>query len=140
MILETPSQPAAQDVNEAYDSPGWWYNLRGFCILKLSYRDSLTSQIRFFARTIAEKHLEVAVGTGTLLKMILAWRRIRRLPPSKIDAVDYAEAMLASARRCFADHEHVSLQRADAGRLGYPEGSFRSVNVANAFHCFSEPD
>src|SRR5687768_18081915 len=36
-------------------------------ILNLSYRSTLGAQIRFFSANLKRRHLEVAIGTGTLL-------------------------------------------------------------------------
>ena len=42
-----------------YTSPAWWYDLRGFGILTLSYRGSLGTQISFFEKNLMARHLEV---------------------------------------------------------------------------------
>lgn len=131
--------PPLKEIDEAYDAPGWWYNIRGYFILRLSYRDSLLSQIRFFARHLSPHHLEAAAGTGTLLKLVLAWRKLGRRPAAKVVAFDTAEAMLAAARRAFRDREDVRVLTADAARLDFPDGTFLSVSLANAFHCLHEP-
>jgi ubiquinone/menaquinone biosynthesis C-methylase UbiE len=129
-----------EKVNEAYDSPSWWYDVRGFFILTLCYHDTAWHEIGFFGDGMTANHLEVAVGSGTLLSVILTWRRLKKKPAIGITAFDYAERMLAGARRRFAKDSTVTLLRADAGQLDMPDSSFDSANIANAFHCFPEPD
>ncbi len=129
-----------EKIDKAYDSPPWWYDLRGFGILTFSYRSTLMRQVRFFGRNIQGRHLESAIGSGTLFGMILRWRRWKGLPKAQIVGFDYADAMLAGARRRFAGEEQVQLLRADAGKLDFPDASFDSANIANAVHCFPDVD
>jgi SAM-dependent methyltransferase len=141
MLTSELSPKVRGDVGTAYTDPPWWYDVRGFFILKLAYRGSLWSQVSFFEKHLSENHLELAVGTGTLFRYILRLRRWRhgRLP-SRIVGVDYAEAMLAGARRRFRRWPGVHLEHGDAGDLAFADGSFNSVSVANAFHCFPDAD
>lgn len=125
-------------IAQAYDAPTWWYDLRGFLILTFAYRSSLLSQLRLFGDNVGAQHLEVAVGSGTLLDLVLRWRRFRREPASRIVAFDYAPSMLDGARARFADAPNVELLRADAARLPYCTGSFDTANIANAVHCFPD--
>ena len=60
------SVPSPEKVAQAYSSPPWWYDIRGFFILKLTYRSSLFAQIAFFEKNLRDKHLEVVIGTGTI--------------------------------------------------------------------------
>lgn len=129
-----------EKIDKAYDSPPWWYDLRGFGILTFSYRSTLMRQVRFFGRNIEGRHLESAIGSGTLFGMILRWRRWKGLPKAQIVGFDYADAMLAGARKRFAGEAQVRLLRADAGKLEFPDASFDSVNIANAVHCFPDVD
>ena len=129
-----------QKIEKAYDSPPWWYDIRGFFILTLSYRSTLGFQIKFFGKNIRENHLEVACGTGTLFGMILNWRKRKKLPESKISGIDYAEPMLAGARERFKNNKSVNLLKVDVTRMPFAENSFDSINIANSVHCFPEVD
>jgi ubiquinone/menaquinone biosynthesis C-methylase UbiE len=80
---------------DAYDSPPWWYDLRGFAILTLAYQTTLWSQVSFFARNIRARHLELAIGTGTLFRLVLWLRRLLRRPAAEICGIDYSPRMLA---------------------------------------------
>lgn len=125
----------------AYDSPPWWYDVRGFFILHLSYNDTLPSLLRFFSKNFASPHLEAAVGTGSFLKLALGWRRrfVSR-GPVQGEGFDYEPRMLQGALRRFEGDPQWRFQVADAGALPYGDGTYRSINVANAFHCFPEPE
>lgn len=129
-----------QKIEKAYDSPPWWYDIRGFFILTLSYRSTLGFQIKFFGKNIKENHLEVACGTGTLFGMILNWRKRKKLPDCKISGIDYAEPMLAGARERFKNNKSVNLLKVDVTRMPFSENSFDSINIANSVHCFPEVD
>lgn len=127
-------------IARAYDAPSWWYDLRGFFILTFAYRSSLLTQLRLFADNVGAQHLEVACGSGTLLGLVLAWRRHRGATASRIVAFDYAPSMLDGARARFAGHPDVEVIRADVARLPYCSDSFDTANVANAVHCFPDVD
>ena len=124
----------------AYRSAPWWYDVRGFFILTFAYRSTLTHQLRFFGRHFGARHLEVAVGTGTLLDLILRWRRWQGLPTVRIIGIDYAQSMLDGAKRRFARHSDVELRHADAAELPFADNTFDTANVANALHCFPDLD
>jgi len=127
-------------IDEAYSSPPWWYNLRGLAILTFTYRSALWTQVRHFARNVADRHLEVAVGTGTFLGLVLGWRRLAGAQRARVVGLDCAEAMLAGARRRFRKNSDVELVKGDAAALELPENSFASANVPNAMHCFPRVD
>ena len=129
-----PTQPTG------YESPSWWYDFRGFFILKLAYRGSLLSQVRFFSDNISPKHLEIAIGSGTLFSFILLWRKLKRKSLGEVTAIDYADQMLRGARRRFRKKAHFKLLEANVHRLPFPDQSFSTINVANAMHCFTEID
>jgi len=133
-----PEKRAALD--RAYDSPSWWYDVRGFFILTFSYNSSLWRQIRFFEKNVSDRHLEVAIGSGTLLSMILAWHRLRGGRVGQLTGVDYAAPMLAGARRRFKDNPRVRLEERDVAHLNDPDNTYRSANIANAIHCFPDVD
>lgn len=126
------------EIAAAYDSPAWWYDLRGFLILTFAYNSTLPRQLRLFSGNIGEQHLELACGSGTLLKMMLKRRRRRRPWPKSVVAADYADAMLAGARSRFRQDSSVTVQQADAGALPFADRTFDSVNIANSVHCFPD--
>lgn len=128
------------EIAAAYATPPWWYDVRGFFILTFAYNSSLGHQLRFFGPNFGDQHLEVACGTGTLLELLLRWRRWKRLPEVNIVGIDYAEAMLEGARRRFAKNKNIQLRHADAAALPYPDASFDTANIANAVHCFPDVD
>jgi ubiquinone/menaquinone biosynthesis C-methylase UbiE len=125
-------------VDEAYSSEPWWYDIRGFFILTFAYRSTLPAQVRLFSKNMGVKHLEAAIGTGTLFEIIMKWRRLRRMPEAKIVGYDYADRMLAGAKKRFANEPEISLLRADAANLEFHDCAFDTINIANAIHCFPE--
>lgn len=138
--MSQPKSKSRDEIAQAYDSPPWWYDARGFLILTFAYNSTLGAQLRFFGNNIGEKHLDVACGTGTLLEMTLKWRRRRKMPVGEVVGVDYAESMLAGARRRFANDDAVTVKHADAAELPFDDAAFDTVNIANAVHCFPDVD
>jgi ubiquinone/menaquinone biosynthesis C-methylase UbiE len=137
----TPSTGKSRDeIAEAYRSEPWWYDVRGFFILLLAYNSTLGKQLRLFGPNFGPAHLEVACGTGTLLKMMKGWRRRRRLAPSRIVGVDYAASMLAGARARFKGDAEIELVHADAADLPFDDNAFDTANIANAVHCLPDVD
>lgn len=128
----------AEEIDEAYSSEPWWYDIRGFLILTFAYRTTLLSQVKLFGSKLGSKHLEIAIGTGTLFDLVLKWRKWKRLPKVEIVGFDYATQMLAGAKKRFRSHPEVSLVRADAGNLQFSENTFDTANIANAIHCLPE--
>lgn len=129
-----------EKIAQAYSSPPWWYDVRGFFILTFAYRSTLGAQIRLFGENMGPYHLEVAVGSGTLTDIVLRWRKWKGLPPVRVAGIDYAESMLAGAIRRFAKRPGIELHLADVASLPFTDGSFDSANVANAVHCFPDVD
>ena len=129
-----------EEIAEAYRSEPWWYDVRGFFILTFAYNSTLPAQLRFFGPNFGPRHLEVACGTGTLLEMILRWRRWKKLPATDIVGVDYAEKMLAGARHRFGSRPDLSFAHADVADMPFDDRSFDTANVANAVHCFPDVD
>jgi ubiquinone/menaquinone biosynthesis C-methylase UbiE len=135
-----PSGKTRDEIAAAYDSPPWWYDVRGFFILTFSYNSTLTAQIRHFGKNFGPRHIEIACGSGTLLDILLRWRKWKKLPEVQIVGVDYAESMLAGAIHRFAGNPLIELRLADAAHLPYPDASFDSTNIANAIHCLPDVD
>src|SRR5438270_12394709 len=72
--------------------------------------------------------------------MVLRWRKRKRLPRVCLVGFDYAEPMLAVARRRFRRQPDIEVRHADAADLPYPEASFDTANIANSIHCFPNVD
>src|SRR4029079_7602604 len=128
------------EIAAAYDSPPLWYDIRGFFILTFAYNSTLSHQLRFFGPNFGPRHLEVACGSGTLLDLVLRWRRWKRLPDVEVVGIDYAEPMLAGAFKRFAGKPNVRIEHADATALPFADASCDTINVANAIHCFPDVD
>jgi len=125
----------------AYRDPSWWYDLRGLLILMGTYQVMLWTHLRFFARNLGRRHLEAAVGSGTFLGLTLLTRFLsRESRPAEIVGIDYAERMLAGARRLFGHTRGIRLVQADLSKIDAPDAHFDSVNIAHSFHAFPEPD
>lgn len=141
VTAKLPQASTALDrVDQAYSDPAWWYNLRGLGILTFAYRTSVWSQVAFLERNLSANHLEIPVGTGTLLTLVLKWRAVRRRPSGRIVAVDYSETMVAAAQQAFARWPNVEVARGDVANLPFADNEFESINIANGFHCFPDPD
>lgn len=134
------SGKSRDEIAAAYISEPWWYDVRGFFILTFAYNSTLPEQLRFFGRNYGADHLEVACGTGTLLELILRWRRWKRLPQVHITGIDYAESMLAGAMRRFAGKPELEFEHADAADLPFADDRFDTANIANSVHCFPDVD
>lgn len=128
------------EIAEAYDSPPWWYDVRGFFILTFAYNSTIGTQLRFFGPNFGPDHIEIACGTGTLLEMIMKWRQRQKLPKVKVIGIDYAPSMLAGARKRFANDPQVTVQHADAAQLPFADNTFDTANIANSIHCFPTID
>lgn len=128
-------------IEKAYDSPPLWYDIRGFFVLTFAYRSTLWAQIALFGNNIGPRHLEGAIGSGTLFGIILAWRRMTgRRVDAEIVGFDYAPSMLVGAIRRFKASPGVRLLQADVAALDLPDVYFDTANVANAIHCFPDVD
>jgi ubiquinone/menaquinone biosynthesis C-methylase UbiE len=138
--LEGRSTKTKEEIAQAYVSEPWWYDLRGFFILTFAYNSTLPAQLRFFAGNFGANHLEAACGTGTLLELVLRWRKWKGFPEVRITGFDYAESMLAGAMRRFADQPSITLVHADAAALGFDDNTFDTANIANSVHCFPDVD
>ena len=131
-------QKKLEKIDIAYSSDPWWYDLRGFLILTFAYRATLPAQVRLFANHMGAKHLEAAIGTGTLFEIFLKWRRWKKSPKIQIVGFDYAERMLAGARKRFRNEKQLELIRADAAALPLPNDYFDTASIANAIHCLPD--
>lgn len=137
-MSQSQSSEKLNKLSKAYASPTWWYDVRGFFILKLSYNDSLLKQVAFFAKNTHGHHMEAAVGTGTLTMMIDMYNRfIRRKGRMKGIGFDYSVDMLSGAKTKL-QNSHFEIIWADAADLKFDEGTFDSINLANALHCLPE--
>lgn len=128
------------EIAEAYKSEPWWYDVRGFFILTFAYNSTIGTQLRFFGPNFGPEHLEVACGSGTMLQMILRWRRWKKLPEVKVMGIDYAPSMLAGAKKRFEKDPNVAIEHADAANLPFPDNHYDTANIANSIHCFPTVD
>lgn len=124
----------------AYDSPPFWYDLRGLIILTLTYRNSVFTQVRFFSKNVHKKHLEVAVGSGSLMMITLWYLKLLRKSITEIYAFDYSPAMLKGAFDKFGKNKSIHLHLGDVCHTTFPADFFDSINIANAVHCFEKVD
>lgn len=125
-------------VDLAYASEPWWYDARGFLILTFAYRSTLLAQLRLFSQNISDEHLEVAIGSGTLLNLCLLWRRIHHQTWRHIVGFDYSSQMLSGAKKRFKNDKRIQLFKEDAANLPWEDCSFDSANIANSLHSFPE--
>ena len=136
--MDSTEKQLLEKVHDAYSAPTWWYDFRGFFILIFAHRTSLWSLVRFFERNISDRHLEVPVGSGTLLYFTLLWHRVRdrNAPWPAIVAVDYSETMIEGSRHRLRRMGDVQLWVSDVAHLEFPNDHFHSINVPNGLHCF----
>lgn len=138
MNTTTHHQIELDKIEQAYSSEPWWYDIRGFFILTFAYRSTLWNQINLFSNNMKQNHLEVAIGSGTLLDLILKWRWICRKPDVNVLGFDYAPRMLNGARKRFKNYKRIKLEIADVTQMNFKDKEFDSINVANAIHCFPD--
>jgi ubiquinone/menaquinone biosynthesis C-methylase UbiE len=136
MEIQNSQTSHKPSIDEAYSSEPWWYDARGFLILTFSYNDTLFHQIKYFAKNMRSNHLEVAIGSGTLLEIVLIYRRWKGWPTLQISGFDYAKSMLRGALHRFRNQKNIHLQWADAAEMPYEDDQFDSVSCANAIHSF----
>lgn len=129
-----------QRVDRAFSMTPLWYCIRGWLLVQFVYRSSVHAQVRFFARHMSAEHLDVPVGEGTFLSLVLAWRKLLRRPKARITGIDYSRTMVDGASRRFAQNADIRVEWGDVGNLRFADRSFSSVNVPNGFHCFPDPD
>ncbi|MDP2027403.1 class I SAM-dependent methyltransferase [Sulfuriferula sp.] len=141
-----PTQPTLEPKSttkgsDAYRDPSWWYDLRGFFILMGSYQVMIWTHLNFFAKNLGQRHLEAAIGSGTFMGLTLLTQRIKggKLP-EEVVGIDYAERMLAGAKKLFRGSKRVKLVQADLSQIEYPDAYFDSVNIAHSFHAFPNPE
>ena len=137
--MENNQQQVNENVcPEAYDSPPWFYDLRGFFILTFAYRDSLLNQVRFFANNISSLHLEGAIGTGTLCKFYFIYRKFKSLSTEyKFIGIDYSNKMLEGAVKKLKADNH-EIKWGDLTKIDYPDNYFQSANLPNAYHTIGD--
>ena len=106
-----------------------------------SYQVMIWSHLGFFTKNLGQRHLEAAIGSGTFMGLTLLAQKIKggKLP-EEIIGIDYAERMLAGAKKLFRGSKRVKLIQADLSRIGFPDAYFDSVNIAHSFHTFPSPE
>jgi ubiquinone/menaquinone biosynthesis C-methylase UbiE len=138
MITSSDLSDSAK-IRRGYSAPAWWYDVRGFFIIHLAHQDQILRLARFFAVNGSSQHLEIAVGSGSLLAITLLVRRwIYRLPLPRGVGIDFAPAMLNGAIRRLGHLRNWRFQLADAAHLPFPDQEFATANMVNALHCMPD--
>lgn len=138
MADNAPTSKTLEEIAQAYDSPPLWYDIRGLFILTFAYRSTIGFQLKFFGNNMGPRHLEAAIGSGSLTDVILKWRKWKGLPAVHITGFDYAMPMLAGAIKRFRNRPDVELHLADVAALPFESERFDTASVANAIHCFPD--
>ncbi|RED52072.1 ubiquinone/menaquinone biosynthesis C-methylase UbiE [Aestuariispira insulae] len=126
-------------MEDAYDSPPWWYDIRGLFILTFAYNDTLWRQVRFFSGHIGDNHLDVACGTGSLLDLAYRYRQMSGRVNNRITGIDYAQAMLVGAVRRFRKRGNVAFHQADAAAMPFDDCAFDAATILNSLHALPDP-
>lgn len=133
--------PDGERIAKAYSSPPWWYQMRGMFIATVSYNTSIFTLLDFYEKHLGDNHLEVAVGDGMFLGLILKTRAWRKRPlPTRIEGLDLSPTMLDGARQNLEGKVPIKLVRGDATKMPYEADRFDSVGLPNAIHTMADPD
>ena len=138
-LAASSASPSVRRVARAFNTPSWWYDIRGMFLVTFAYNSTIWKQVSFFEGNLSESHLEVPIGNGSVLDMCLKYRRLRKRPTPGVIAIDVSSAMIESATKAFRKRENVTVQYGDVGKLDFSDGQFQTVNIANGFHCFPDP-
>lgn len=77
--------------------------------------------------------LELACGNGT-------YSRVLSKNADKVTVTDFSDEMVDAAKKRLNGFENVSVEKADAFDLQYPENSFDTVFLANLLHVVPNPE
>lgn len=125
------------NINEnSYNLTPVLYDVRGFFILTLAYRNTLNSQVRFFAENLKGRHLECAIGTGTFTEICM--KHARKKHPQQdfsLVGVDYSKALMGGAKKKLKGAE---LAIEDLRDMSFPDASFDSANLPNGYHTIAD--
>ena len=77
--------------------------------------------------------LELACGNGTYSKVLSK-------NADKVTVTDFSDEMVDAARKRLSGFDNVSVEKADAFDLQYPEKSFDTVFLANLLHVVPNPE
>ena len=127
------------NINEnSYNLTPVLYDVRGFFILTLAYRNTLQSQVRFFAENLKGRHLECAIGTGTFTQICMKHAR-KKLKDQDFHlvGVDYSKALMGGAKRKLKGAE---LAIEDLRDMSFPDASFDTANLPNGYHTIADID
>ncbi len=125
---------------EPYSDHPLWYDVRGLMILRSSYRDNVFRQAYFFVPHMGARHLEIAIGSGSLFYFFMLLRRALRLEEVEILGVDNSSEMIGSARKKLSGFANVSLEIMDATQLDLDAKSFDTVHIVNSIHSIPHPE
>ncbi|MBU2977643.1 class I SAM-dependent methyltransferase [Alteromonas sp. C1M14] len=125
------------NINEnSYNLTPILYDIRGFFILTLAYRNTLASQVRFFAENLKGHHLECAIGTGTFTEICM--KHARKKQPHQgfsLVGVDYSKALMGGAKRKLKGAE---LAIEDLRNMSYEDETFDTANLPNGYHTIAD--
>ena len=125
-------------INEfSYNVAPVWYDIRGFFILSLSYRNTLFRQIKFFSENLKGNHLECAIGTASLTMFCMIYNKIFSKNDYKMVGVDFSEALLKGAKWKLGNSV---LLKEDLRSMSFEDESFDSINFANGYHTLEGID
>ncbi|OFC72165.1 hypothetical protein BFC18_05100 [Alteromonas confluentis] len=126
-------------INEnSYNLTPMLYDIRGFFILTFAYRNTLSSQVKFFAENLKGKHLECAIGTGTFTQICMKHAR-KKLKGQEFSlvGVDYSKALMGGAKKKLKGAE---LAIEDLRNMTYEDETFDTANLPNGYHTIGGID
>ena len=76
--------------------------------------------------------IELGCGAGFFTKGLSANAR-------RVTATDLSDEMLSEAKKQLKDYQNVVVEKADCEKMGFPDGKFDSVFMANLIHIIENP-
>ena len=109
-----------------YEIPSFVYDIRGYFILRLTYRNTLRFQIKFFKKGISDNHLEACIGNGTFARFYLKKSDL-------FTAVDASPKSILAAQKKFPSAKLITnyIENIDVTT------KYDSINLPNAFHTIA---
>jgi ubiquinone/menaquinone biosynthesis C-methylase UbiE len=140
MSESSPLPSEGERIAHAYSAPPLWYQLRGIFVATVSYQVSVFTMLNFFEQHLEDNHLEVAVGDGMFLDMVLKrYKRRTGSVPTGLAGLDLSPTMIEGARQRFSGKVPIELTHGDATRMPYETNRFDSVAMPNAIHSVGDP-
>lgn len=109
-----------------YEIPSFIYDIRGYFILRLTYRNTLRLQLKFFKKNISNNHLEACIGNGTFAKFYLK-------KTSSFTGIDASPKSIQAAQKKFPEANLITsyIEHLDS------DERFDSINLPNSFHTIA---